>query len=269
MTKPRDRLQLYLMDKENLSGRIINDTFLSGDDGWTAAEGDFHQVTIDTNADTSSGLDGGILLNSFGSYYGGTCEKTFEVSSYGELIFEWYLQNDDPDNQDNVLIFYLDGKERLRLARATPWERTRPIGLAPGTHTARFEYDAGAAPDGKKGVFNSFEVWQAVNIPCYVAEYKPPIQDSALNETKTIRGYTRIQQASESDTKIAFQAIFYAEEFIIFRKNARKIFYFADEYGAVYRGIFREIAPEFTAMASVYSLNLEMICDSRAGEGFC
>ena len=55
--------------------KIVEDTFDSGLDGWTPLEGDWHQVTVDTNVDEKTGIEGDFLINAAGSYYGGTVEK--------------------------------------------------------------------------------------------------------------------------------------------------------------------------------------------------
>ena len=264
-----EALKLYLLDHENPKALFLDDTFETDDEGWKVEDGDFHHITIDTNADASSGLDGDILVNAYGSYYSGTAYKEVEVFQYSEVIFEWYMQNDAPDIQDNELIFYVDGIEKARLRRATPWERIKPIGLAPGKHRLSFTYNAGAEPNGKKGVFNNFQIWQAERIICNVREYKPPVAESQLSESKTVRGYTRFQEMTEADTAISFQIIIFAEHFQNFQQNMRKIFYFVDEFGIAYRGVFRNVGSDKIALASVYSFDLDFISDSKLGYGFC
>ena len=264
-----ESLKLYLLDTGNSKSLFLNDTFEAGDEGWQIETGQFHHVTIDTNTDASTGLEGDILVNAYGSYYGGTAYKEVEIVQYSEVVFEWYMQNDNPELQDNEFVFYVDGVEKARLVRATPWERIKPVGLAPGKHTLSFTYNAGAIPNGKKGVFNHFQIWKSERIICKVRDYKPPVTESQLSESKTIRGYTRFQEMTEADTILSFQMIINAEYFQNFQRNMRKIFYFVDEFGIAYRGVFRNITSDKIALGSVYSFDLDFISDSKVGYGFC
>ena len=75
---------------------------------------------------------------------------------------------------------------------------------------------------------------------------------------------------AESDTEISFTAIFNGLDFIEFMQKSNGIFYFIDEFGICYRGIFTEsIEPNRIALNEVYTVELTMTADQKAGFGFC
>ena len=72
-----------------------------------------------------------------------------------------------------------------------------------------------------------------------------------------------------SDTEINFSAIFDGPTYLEFTANCDKIFYFVDEFGVCYRGLFpSNIEPESKALSSLYYVALFMVCPQKAGVGF-
>lgn len=249
--------------------KIVEDTFDSGLDGWTPLEGDWHQVTVDTNVDEKTGIEGDFLINAAGSYYGGTVEKEIELNNYGEIIFERYVKNNKEETGGNKLNFYIDDVLKLSIDGPTPWRRIEPIGISPGKHTLKFEYIVEGEPNHKSGVFDSFTVWEGRTINTTIARYTPPKPVKNIAQNKTLRGHTRYQEMVASDTEIDFSAIFNGPSFLDFMANSDKIFYFVDEFGVCYRGLFpNKIEPESKALNTLYYVNLTMEAPQKAGVGF-
>jgi hypothetical protein len=249
--------------------KIVEDDFDNGLGKWSVVKGDFHQVTIDTNADDKTGIEGDFLINSAGSYAGGVVEREIELSNYGEIIFERYVKNDDIKSGKNKLNFYIDGVLKLSIEGPSPWRRIEPIGVSPGKHIVRFEYVVDGSLIGKSGIFDTFTVWEGRTINTTIAKYTPPKPKRQIAQNKTLRGYTRFQEMTESDTEINFSAIFDGPPFLEFIANSDKIFYFVDEFGVCYRGIFpSNIEPESKALNSLYYITLSMLCPQKVGVGF-
>lgn len=249
--------------------KIVEDDFEDGLGEWNVVEGDFHQVTVDTNEDDKTGIEGDFLIDSAGSYEGGIVEREVELANYGEVIFERYIKNDDVKTGKNRLNFYIDGALKLSIEGPSPWRRIEPIGISPGKHILRFEYVADGGLNGKSGVFDTFTIWEGRTINTTIAKYTPPSPKRQIAQNKTLRGYTRFQEMAESDTEISFSAMFNGPSFLEFIANSDKIFYFVDEFGVCYRGIFpSNIGPESKALNSLYYVTLSMLCPQKAGVGF-
>ncbi len=266
-----EELKLYVAQNELL---FVDDfeSELSAEgeipNGWVASKEfqkdenfmDWHIMSIDTNEDQSTGLDGNIKIKSFGSYWGGSVEKEFTIDSFGELIFEYYLQNGDPDAPTNYLEFWLDGEIYFRAVRATSWKRIEPIVLFPGTHTIKFVYNCKGVQKSRKAAFDNVTVWSSRRLFCKIRDYKPPRPDLNFADSKILRGFKRKQEMREHDILIQFQAIFYAEHYIDFVSLFKRIFYFVDEYQRCFRGVFKKFEIENIALASAYSFDLELVC---------
>lgn len=251
--------------------KIIEDNFDNGLGKWNVIEGDWHQVTIDTNADDKTGIEGDFLINSAGSYMGGTIERKVFLENYGEIVFERYVKNDDINTGKNTLDFYIDDVLKLSIDGPTPWRRIEPIGISPGNHILKFKYivNSGANPTGKSGIFDSFTIWEGRTINTIIAKYTPPSPKRQIAQNKTLRGYTRFQEMSESDTEINFSAMFNGPSFLEFITSSDKIFYFVDEFGICYRGLFPNmIEPESKALNHLYYINLTMVAAQKVGVGF-
>ena len=251
--------------------KIVEDTFDNGMGEWRLVSGDWHQVTIDTNEDNKAGIEGEFLINAAGSYYGGITEREVELKNYGEIVFERYVKNDDIKTGTNRLNFYIDDVLKLSIDGPTPWRRIEPIGISPGKHTLKFEYivNAEANPIGKSGIFDSFTIWEGRTINTTIAKYAPPKPLKNIAQNKTLRGYTRFQEMMASDTEINFSTMFNGPSFLEFMTNSDEIFYFIDEFGVCYRGIFPTMVdPESKALNHLYYVNLSMIAPQKVGVGF-
>lgn len=248
--------------------KVLEDTFSSGLDGWNVIQGDWHKVTVDTNEDESSGLAGGIALDCAGSYNGGIMEKTVDLKNYSEIYFEHYVQNPKEDTEPNVLKFYIDGVLKLKVNGASPWITSDAFGVAPGKHTFRFEYQV-SNPMGKKGVVDTFRIYEGRDINALITEYKPPTPSKKLASQDILRGFTRYQQMVEDDTQINFTACFNGLDYQDFISHYDDIFYFLDEFGVLYRGTFPgDPECKSVALRSIYYVDLKMACPQKAGKGF-
>ena len=263
---------------------VIRDDFSTDLCGWEVTQGDWHKMTVDTNVDQSSGLIGGIAVDTAGAYDNESIiEKTITLDNYGEIIFEHYVQNKyplsdepemsstDPRASKNFLDFYIDGILKLSIKGPSPWQRTQPIGISPGEHSLKLHYhiDNGISP-GRKAVIDTFTIYEAATINTIITRYTPPTPQNHLVQNPTIRGFTRTQQIRESDTKIDFSAVFLDgidyQDFIV---NHQSIYYFVDEFNIVYRGVFPDrVDPEMIARGSAYVVSLSMFCPQKAGVGF-
>lgn len=260
-----NRLQLYYARYEETS----RDIFESGLDGWEGDVGSmqWHKMTIDSNEDQSSGLIGGLALDSAGCYEGGVITKEVTLDTWGEIVFEHYVQNPDP-SQENVLIFSIDGVEKLKVSGPSPWQRCEPIGISPGDHELKFEYRTVAA-NGRKGVIDTIVIHESKKINGLIGEYTPPTPSRNLQEHSILRGFSRVQQMKESDTEIEFQIMFNGLEYQDFLIKSDGIFYFVDEFQACYRGTFpNQITPKQIAVGEYYSIDVRMICPQKVGVGF-
>ncbi len=251
--------------------RFLKDTFEGGVMfDWKVKEGDWHIVTVDTNVDSTAGLDGDLALNCLGSYYGGIVEKQIRLNNYGEVIFEFHTQNPKQKEEPNSLTFSVDGVVKLKVDGPTPWQRCIPIGLTPGTHNLSFEYKVTGEPNEKKAIIDSIYLYQAKTIDCIITDYTPPKPIRNLNANKTLRGYTRYQEMTVADTEITFTATMNGLHFQDFMQNYDSPFYFVDEFGVCYRGIFvSTINPTGIALNEVYTIELSMIAGQKTGIGFC
>ncbi len=266
-----EELKLYVAQNELLFvDDFESDLAAEGDipNGWVASKDfqsdenfmDWHVMSIDTNEDQSTGLDGGIKIKSLGSYWGGSVEKEFTIDCFGELIFEYYLQNDDPDAPANFLEFWLDGEIYFRAVKATPWRRIEPIVLYPGTHTIKFVYDCRGVEKLRKAAFDNVTLWGSRRLFCKIHDYKPPRPDLNYTENKILRSFTRRHEMREHDTPIEFKATFYAEQYIDFSLLYKRVFYFVDEFQRCFRGVFEKFEIENIALGSAYTFELELIC---------
>lgn len=249
--------------------KVVSDTFEDGLGEWREILGDFHHVTIDTNDDKKAGIEEDLLIDAAGSYDGGLLEREVDLDNYGEIVFEYYVKNDDPGTGNNTLNFYINGKLKLSIDGPTPWRRIPPIGIPPGKSYLWFEYLVKGSKMHKSGVIDSFEIWESRDLNTTISKYSParPIRDVIQN--KTLRGHSRFQEMSASDTAIKFTALFKGEDFHEFIVSSDGIFYFIDEFGVVYRGIFPEsIEPEATALNVIYAVSLEMVAPQKTGVGF-
>jgi hypothetical protein len=209
-----------------------------------------HQVKVDTNADDKTGIEGDFLINSAGSSSGGIAEREIFLENYEEIVFERYVKNDKANTGKNKLNFYIDGVLKLSVEGPSPWRRIEPIGVSPGKHIVKFEYIVERSLSHKSGIFDTFTVWEGRTINTTIAKYAPakPIRQIAQN--KTLRGYTRFQEMTASDTEVNFSAMFDGSSFLEFMANSDKIFYFVDEFGICYRGLFPSlIDPEGKALS--------------------
>lgn len=248
----------------------VNDTFEGNMNGWVVTKGDWHIVTVDTNVDFSSGLDGGLALNCVGSYNGGTMEKEIELENYGEIIFEYHTENPKQSEEPNNFKFFIDNAVKLEVNGATPWQRCIPIGLTPGKHKLKFEYKFEGTPNEKKAIVDTIMIYEARNVNCLITEYNPPKPKTNINSNKILRGFTRYQEMTVADTEIQFTAIFDGLNFLDFIHQSNIPFYFVDEFGICYRGIFPEsINPKSIAINQAYQIELNMIAGQKTGIGFC
>lgn len=259
---------------------IMENTFDADLCGWTVTDGEWHKMTIFSNVDESSGLDGNDLaIDTAGSYDGGTMEKTIQVDNYSEISFEHYVQNNwvakegsgESVRIPNYLRFYVDGILKLEVQGPSPWYRCTPIGLTPGRHHLKFEYDLnGGSRESKKAVVDTITIHKAKDINCQITTYYPAVPVKNLAQNQTLRGFSIYQEMTESDTKIEFAALFEARYFHEFMINHDKIYYFLDEFGVCYRGTFPEsIEPKSIAQCNLYGISLTMIAGQKTGVGFC
>lgn len=276
MTFPEVRQELvYISNKypETLTLRLANtrvvtyDTFDDGMDGWTIRDGSWHHVTIDTNEDQSSGIGGGILMKALGSYYGGTVEKTLTFNAAGEIVFDYYVQNDG--NVVNFMSFFINGARVLHITRPTAWQHSVVFGVPQGTHTFAFKYGIiGEFGIGHKAVVDNFKATTSKRMGGFIKDYKPPKAINGPGSASIVRGYTRFQEMKKSDTQIDFQMQMWGEEYLEFTRNQESIFYFTDEFGIIYRGRFNSLSTGQVALGVLYYFDLTMICDSDVGFGF-
>jgi len=246
--------------------KIVEDTF---DDGMGEWRDGWHHVTVDTNIDDKTGIEGEFLIDAAGSYSGGITRRNVTLDNYGEVVFERYVKNDDPDTGDNRLNFYIDGVLRYTVDGPTPWRRVEPIGLSPGEHLFEFEYIVNGRPNLRSGIMDSFTVWEGRDVDTIITKYTPPRPMKGIAQSKTLRGHTRFQEMVVSDTQIDFSAMFEGKDFIEFMVNSDDIFYFVDEFGVCYRGLFPNVVdPESKALNHLYYVNLSMIAPQKVGVGF-
>lgn len=249
--------------------KIIEDTFDDGLGNWRVIEGDWHQVTVDTNEDKKTGIEGELLIDAAGSWEGGIMEREIELDTYGEIIFERYVKNDDPKTGENKLNFYIDGELKASMKGPIPWRRVEPIGVSPGKHVVRFEYKVGKDKTHKSGIIDTFTVWESRAVDATIAKYTPPKPVLNVAQQRTLRGHTRFQEMTATDTEINFSVLFNGLSYLDFATHHDKIFYFIDEFGVCYRGIFvGNFDPKSVALNHVYYVNLTMIAPQKVGVGF-
>lgn len=249
--------------------RIIRNEFPAGIAPWINTEGDFHFVTVDTNEDKKAGIEEPLLINAAGSYEGGIMEREVTLKNYGEVVFERYVKNDDKSTGKNKLNFYINDVLKLSVDGPAPWRKTQPIGVPPGTNKFKFEYIVEGTPNQKSGVVDTFEIWESKDLNTIVTNYTPARPIRNIVQNKTLRGYSRFQEMNASDTSIKFTAMFKGIDFHEFMTNSDGIFYFLDEFGVIYRGIFPEnIEPDSVALNALYTVNLEMVAPQKTGVGF-
>lgn len=237
--------------------------------GWDVVVPDWHVVSVDTNIDMSSGIEGGLALECAGAYYNNAkMRKIVNIDEYSELVFEHYIQNPNSNAEPNSLKMYLDGQLKINMQGPSPWQVNEPIGLSPGSHEFVFLYNANS-PVGKKAVIDNFVIYESKEVDCLIIKSTPPKPDRNFPTHDILRGFKRIQQTVESNTNISFTAMFEADSFQDFILHADDIYYFKDEFGRVYRGVFSEsIEPESIVKGKVYVVNLSMLCQQKAGVGF-
>ena len=247
---------------------IAEDTF-ENDLGTWQTDGSWHKVTVESNIDQSSGLDGNLALNCMGAYESGIVEKTIQLENYGEISFEHYIQNNKNEGA-NYLRFYIDDALKLEIKGPSPWYRCDPIGLTPGEHKLKFEYVFEGTRNEKKAVVDTIIIEEAKDVPCLITTYTPPKPIKKLASNSILRGFTTYQDMVESDTEIEFVAAFNGLEFHDFMIHSDQIFYFVDEFGVCYRGIFESgVEPKSIALKKVYYVELVMVASSKVGIGFC
>lgn len=235
--------------------------------GWTVT-GNWHVMTIDTNEDASAGLDGDLAINSAGSFYGGIMKRKIKLNNYGEISFNHYVQNPNDRDCPNYLNFYLNGNLRLQVKGASPWQSCEPMGLPPGEHEIAFEYVV-EEPANKKGVIDDIEVWESKDIDTLITKYSPPRPAKNFARNNTLRGYTRFQEMVATDTEVDFTATFNDLSFLDFQRHSNSTYYFIDEFGTCYRGIFADnYYPEHVALNSIYLIQLSLLAGQKTGVGF-
>ncbi|OON98295.1 MAG: hypothetical protein ATN35_05590 [Epulopiscium sp. Nele67-Bin004] len=149
------------------------------------------------------------------------------------------------------------------------WYRVSPIGIGIGTHKLKFVYDNEGDPMGKKAVIDTFNIMEGVDVDCLIYDYTPAKPATALANNKILRGNTKYQKMSKSDVEINFKAYFNQLEYHHFMSICQDDFYFKDEFGTIYRGIFDDgISPELIVMNNLYSVSLALKSDSIIGKGF-
>lgn len=248
---------------------ISKNTFESGLEDWKVTSGEWHKITIDSNVDQSSGLDGNLALDALGSYDGGVVEKRVTLKNYGEIVFEHYVQNEKNEGV-NLLKFSIDGVVKLEVKGPSPWYRCEPIGLTPGEHVLTFEYITGGSVSGKKAVVDTVTIYEAKDVKCLITESTPPKPVKNIAENKTLRGYSIYQEMVVSNTLIEFTAAFNGLEYRDFIIHHDKIFYYVDEFGTCYRGLLNdEFEIQSKALKHLYFIDLSMSANSRVGTGFC
>lgn len=232
--------------------------------------GDWHKVTIDTNTDLSSGLDGELAIDCAGSYTGGIMETNIKLYNYGEITFEFYVQNFNEKNEPNYLRFYIDNSVKLEIEGPSPWRQSQPIGITPGEHKLKFEYRFLGTEKNKKGIVDSITIYEGRDVNCIVNKASPPKPSIDLKSNKTLRGYTRFQEMTAYDTEINFTALFNGIDFLQFLNNIDRPIYFIDEFGICYRGIVSSTpTAESIALNELYSIQTNITAPQKAGIGFC
>lgn len=248
---------------------ILNDTFDGGMNDWKV-QGDWHHVTLETNVDLTLGLSGEIAVNCAGSWTGGTMTKEVELNEFGEIVFEYHTENPKHQEEPNSLKFFIDDAIKLQIDGPSPWTRCVPIGITPGKHTLKFTYELQGEPNHKKSIVDTIMIYEAKEINCLITEYEPakPLKD--INSNKIIRSFTRYQEMTIADTEINFTATFDGLNFLHFMQKSDEVFYFVDEFGICYRGIFPEnISPKSIAMNEIYLIDLTLEAGQKTGIGFC
>lgn len=251
-----------------------------GWDTWMTGGGElqhgWHIMTIESNEDASSGLEGDTAVNTFGAWYESIAEKEIELENYGEISFEHYIKNDPLKDglprEGNILRFYIDEQLKLEVKGPSPWYRCEPIGITPGRHKLKFEYilPEDKNPYERKAVIDTITVYQARDVKCLITEYTPPKPVKGTSKTAILRGFTIYQEMTEADTNIEFSAVFEGLDYHDFILHASSIFYFVDEFGVCYRGLFDgEIEPKSIALSKQYITNLTMTAGQKTGVGFC
>lgn len=249
--------------------RIINNTFPAGIGPWVATSGDWHFVTIDTNVDKKPGIEDPLLINAAGSYYGGVMEREVTLREFGEIIFEFYIKNDDYEKGGNRLKFYIDDQLKLDIQGPAPWRRCEPIGIGPGRHKLKFEYTVVDPPGDRSVVIDNFDIWEGKAVDTLISKYTPAKPLLKFAQTKTLRGYTRVQEMNAADTEVKFSIALTGPQFRDFISKSDKTYYYIDEFGVCYRGTFiTQIEPELTAMDTLYYVALTMLAQQKAGVGF-
>lgn len=249
---------------------VYNYTFDDGTLGdWKITSGEFHVMTVDSNVDKSAGLDGNLALKTLGSYSGGTVECEIEVEDYSEISFEYYVQDNNNTNEP-VFKFYIDDVCKIDVKGASPWIRCKPIGLTPGKHVLKCMYEPGGNKNAKKAVIDSIEIWQAQEVKCLIKTHTPAYPSTQLASNKTLRGYTSYQQSCASDTACTFTAAFDSQPYLDFVVHIDNIFYYIDEFGKCYRGIFPDkFKPTNPVFANLYFVEMTLIAADKCGVGFC
>ena len=238
--------------------------------GWNVS-GEWHIVTRDTNVDNFLGLSRDIMIQTAGSYYGGAMSRYIQCGEYSEIVFEYAVKNGNlGDRKRNSLTFYVDNQVRFRAVNGTPWHHSPPIGLKPGNHFIAFAYEFEGAPNDKAGIVDNVRVFQGRRVPCTISTYTPARPLRALAVQRVLRGYNRYQEMTAADTEIVFALVFDGLHFHEFISRCDEPFYFLDEFGVCYRGIFPDrIEPQSIAMSQVYQVELTMVAGQKTGIGFC
>ena len=248
---------------------VMKDTFESTSCGWVTTQGEWHKVTVDSNADQSSGLDGTIAVDSFGSYQGGRTGKYVNLDNYSEVSFEHYIQNDKVKGK-NKLLFYVDGVVKVEVTGPSPWYRCEPIGLTPGKHYLEFEYIPDGEVMGKKAVVDTITIWESRDINCLITEHTPARPIKGIAENKTLRGYSIYQQMVRSSTMVEFTAMFDGLSYHDFSIHQDEVFYYLDEFGVCYRGIlFEPFEPKSKSFKTLFYVDINIKANNPVGVGFC
>lgn len=257
------RNNLLLKDSSQTGWNLSSWVRTGGEQAW-------HIMTTDTNEDKSTGLDGNIALHSAGAWHPGSMEREIILKDYSEILFEHYLKNEDVEHFKNKLAFYVDEVMKLEVTGPSPWQRCIPIGITPGKHKIKFDYEAFGDFAANKGVVDTVMVWESKPVNCLITDYNPPSPSRNLGKNKVLRGYTRYQDMTVADTEIKFSAVFNGQSFLEFMQKSNEPFYFVDEFGICYRGIFPDnVEPKNIAMNELYSVELTMIAGQKTGFGFC
>lgn len=250
---------------------IYKSNFSEGLGDFVNADGLWHKVTVDTNLDVSSGLTGGLAIDAMGCYRGGSTDITFNLNTFGEFTFDYYLQNDLKTNP-NLLTVAINNDNKLSMEGPRPWTSHPPIVLNRGTNEVEFAYDPTAytdpdnIPDGKKVIVDNFIATEAKELPLLIQTTDLIKPKNEVTSNKTLRGETIYQRSKKDTMAVNITIIADAVDLNELMINIHRIFYFKDEFNFIYRGVIvDEPSIQRIAYSKYYTVKIQFHSNSFYG----